>query len=296
MKYTLKTFNKQFPDDDSCLQTIFEIRKPDDCPCCGIKSDFKRVTTLSKIKRVQRKSYYCTGCSFQYYPLVGTVFQKTRTPLKDWFTAMFLMTTTRNGLAAKEIQRIMGVTYKCAWRMAKKLREHMSKGLLKPEEHLFEGAVEMDETYVGGLKKNKHKSKLKNDHGSGKKVPVLGIIERASGEVYVKVVRMVSAKGIADTLRDTVDLDAVVITDGASMYKNIDQYREVINHSKDEYVRGDWHTNTIEGFWSHMKRMIKGTHIHVSRKHLQLYANEAAWRYNNRNNAMMDQLIRQIAA
>lgn len=145
MKFTFKHFQSLYPNDDVCLEKIFQIRYGhlEFCPECAAQTTFHRVK--------KRKCYECKQCGFQLYPTAGTVFEKTRTNLTKWFHAMYLMTSTRNGVSAKEIERHLGVTYKCAWRMAHQLRKLMAG---KGDQPLF-GKVQVDEAYYGGYRKGK---------------------------------------------------------------------------------------------------------------------------------------------
>ena len=162
MKYTIKQFQTEFSNDDVCLDYIFNQRFGKDfvCPKC------QKVDSYYRIKK--RKSYACAWCANQVYPTKGTIFEKSATPLTLWFFAIFLMSQAKNGVSAKELQRVLGVTYKCAWRIAKQIRILMTQ---KP--FMLSGTVEADETYIGGKGKNN-----KRGRGAENKTPVIGIVER----------------------------------------------------------------------------------------------------------------------
>jgi transposase-like protein len=271
VRYTKKQFDADFPDDDTCLDTIFQERYGDvkDCPRCGvIDTKFYRVTG--------RKCYACMHCGYQLHPLAQTIFHKSSTSLKDWFYAIYLFSVSKNGVAAKELERHLGVTYKTAHRMARQIRSLMSS----------EGAdviggfgttVEADETYIGG----KRRTGRKGTHG---KIPVLGVVERG-GEVRAKVSDTASTRRAKAFLSTTVHIDSLLNTDESRIYLWARKYglkHESINHSTGEYARGRVTTNTIEGFWGQMKRSIDGTYHCVSRKYLQQYVDEFAWRYSHR--------------
>lgn len=267
MKYTIKNLKNDFPNDEACLDFIFKNRWPKclTCPNCE-KKDFYHVKG--------RKSYACK-CGYQVSPTEGTIFHKSSTPLTLWFHAIFLMSQSKNGVAAKELERQLGVTYKCAWRMARQIRLLMTDGdgPLGGNE-----IVELDETYVGG------KAKGKRGRGAAKKTPVFGAVER-NGKLKTKVVLNVRKLTLMPLIKDMVADNSVIVTDESNSYngvKKIGHLHESINHSKGQYVDGGVHTNTIEGFWSQFKRSVHGTYRSVSRKHLQLYLDEFSFRYSHR--------------
>ena len=267
MKYTIKNLKNDFPNDEACLDFIFKNRWPKGltCPNCE-KKDFYHVKG--------RKSYACK-CGYQVSPTEGTIFHKSSTPLTLWFHAIFLMSQSKNGVAAKELERQLGVTYKCAWRMARQIRLLMTDGdgPLGGNE-----IVELDETYVGG------KAKGKRGRGAAKKTPVFGAVER-NGKLKTKVVLNVRKLTLMPLIKDMVADNSVIVTDESNSYngvKKIGHLHESINHSKGQYVDGGVHTNTIEGFWSQFKRSVHGTYYSVSRKHLQLYLDEFSFRYSHR--------------
>ena len=266
-KYTIKHFNAQFPDDTACLTDIFNNRYPNGLACekCGRQNSFTRITN--------RRAYAC-HCGFQVYPTAGTIFHKSSTALKTWYLAIFYMSASKNGVAALELQRHIGVTYKCAWRMMHQIRKLMGEN--PPP---FRGTVELDETYVGGVRPGKR------GRGAAGKTPVVGILER-QGNVMASVVENTKAITVLPIVVKSVAAGATIMTDDYPVYNKLshgDRYsHHVIEHGRKEYVRGEVHTNGIEGFWSQMKRSIDGTHHHVSGKHLQKYADEYSFRYNRR--------------
>lgn len=267
MKYTIKNLRNDFPNDEACLDFIFKNRWPKGLTCQNCeRKDFYHVKG--------RKSYACK-CGYQVSPTEGTIFHKSSTPLTLWFHAIFLMSQSKNGVAAKELERQLGVTYKCAWRMAKQIRLLMSDddGPLGDKE-----IVELDETYIGG------KAKGKRGRGAAKKTPVFGAVER-DGKIKTKVVLNVRKLTLMPLIKDMVTDSSVIVTDESNSYndvKKLGHLHESINHSKGQYVDGDVHTNTIEGFWSQFKRSVHGTYHSVSKKHLQLYLDEFSFRYSHR--------------
>lgn len=286
MKYSFKQFDADFPDDSACLEFIFWNRWPDGGKCeCGKVNSFYRVTG--------RRCYACSFCGFQLHPTAGTIFHKSETSLKSWFFAIFLMAQSRNGVAAKELQRQLCVTYKTAHRMGHKIRNLMHSG-----GNMLTGVVEADETYVGG----KHAGK--RGRGALGKTPVIGIVERRGG-VVAKVMDRVTTAAAIKLIRQNVAPGTTVNTDEFPIYNYLGKLgfiHATVNHGEKEYVKGRVHTNTIDGFWSQVKRSLDGTHHCVSRKYLGLYVDEYSFRYSNRFSSasmfslMLDRAGEQLSA
>jgi transposase-like protein len=282
MAFTVKTFFKQFPNDDICLDAIMGARLDANgkmfCPGCGAESKFYRIEG--------RRAYACQWCGHHYYPCVGTPFEDSRTSLLSWFYAMFLFTSTRHGVPAKELQRQLGVTYKCAWRIGHQLRQLMASEA--PEQ--LSGHVEVDESYHGG-----RKSGGKRGRGAPGKTILVGMVERDGNAKIMKApnVRKATLRAIVN---QNVEKGSRVSTDELASYnllKNDGYVHGTVNHAAKEYVSGDIHVNSIEGFWSRLKLSIRGTHVHVSGKHLSKYAGEFSYRYNARKrpNEMFSDLV-----
>lgn len=276
-KYTITEFRRDYPDNDACLHKLFVLRFTGlVCPKCDSDKEFTRVSN--------RMSYQCPSCAFQVYPMAGTIFQKSRTPLTHWFYAIYLQTTTRNGVAAKELERQLNVCYETALRMCHQIKKLIADKKIEK----LTGIVETDETYVGGKISNMTKKRRlsmidANNVYKDNKTGVMGFVSR---DGLVKVEVMFPGKTFKDRVRENVSKDATLITDSHLGYQGLDmEYagHETVNHEKNEFRRGQWHTNTIEGFWSQLKRTIQGTHIHCDAKYLQLYADEVAFRYMNRD-------------
>jgi transposase-like protein len=272
-------FMREFPDDAACLDWLWRNRySPDgehaDCPKCETERIFKRYETKQR-----RQSWTCNGCGHHIQPTAGTIFHKSSTSLHLWFYAMYLMTSTRCGISAKQLERELGVTYKTAWRMAHLIRNE----LMQQDGEALSGEVEADETYVGGRPRYRHTSKT----GRGtKKAPVFGMVER-SGRVVAMAVPNVQKASIMPLLEKVLPA-STVYTDEYPIYDRLYRrgyFHRRIAHRERIYVSGTVHTNTIEGFWSLVKRGIGGVYHAVSAKHLQGYLNEYAWRYNRRNDA-----------
>ena len=269
LRYTRNQFDKDFPDDNACLEQIKQSRWPSGmiyCATCEKERKHYRVTG--------RLAYACDRCGNHVYPLVGTIFQKSSTPLRIWFQAMYLMGSTRCGISAKQIQRETGVTYKTAWRMFKQIR------LLLSEDLQLEGStVEMDETYVGGRRRRAVQYTESN------KTIVVGMVERKGGRVKCVIADDTSRKTLQDIAKEYVLPKSVIFTDDHASYHGLEKIgfnHDRINHSQGVYVYGNVHTNTIEGFWSLVKRGLGGVYHSVSRKYLQTYLNEYSFRYNHR--------------
>jgi transposase len=289
LRYTIQTFNAEFPDNDSCLDWLKDQRWPSGlvpCEKCGVDRKHHRVTG--------RSAYACDYCGSMISPMAGTIFEKSSTALRTWFYAMYLMSATRCGISAKQIQRETGVTYKTAWRMFKQIRTLMS------EEVSLEGeAVEMDETYVGGKRRVGSKRGRPAAH-DGKKTCVVGAVERG-GKVIAIASTDASKKTLHGVAKEYILPDSIVYTDewkGYNGLQKINGYEHRrINHSAGVYVIGTTHTNTIEGFWSLVKRGIGGVYHSVSKKYLQTYLDEYSFRYNRRNSGqpMFTSLLERTA-
>lgn len=268
---TLKQFQEQFPTEEACMEHLMRTRYGQrfNCLNCDREARFYRVKA--------RRCYECEHCGYQVYPTAGTPFEKTRTPLTTWFHVMFLFCTTRNGVSAKEVQRITGVTYKTAWRMCHEIRKYMG---YVDGDHPLGGSgpgsnpVEVDKTFIGG----------KDRQGHDDKAVVLGMVER-NGDVITRQIPSRAERHITPHVARFVRDGATVYTDTAHAFQMLkyEGYRhDTVNHAKDEFVRGKVHTNSIEGFWAAVKRGISGTYVWVSKKHLQKYLWEFEFRHNLR--------------
>jgi transposase len=285
---TLRQFQDRFPTEDSCLDHLFQVRYAGtDCPKCGRPVKYTRVKG--------RRSYQCQWCANNLYPTAGTPFDRTRTSLRDWFYVMFLFTTTRNGVAAKRVEREIGVTYKTAWRMCHEVRKYMAA--LDSDDPLGGPGeiVEIDETLIGGAV-----------HGQGhgphmaNKTLVLGMVER-DGELVTRVVPDNRAFTLMPMVSAQVLPGTTIHTDRHKSYQYLNRrgyQHDTVNHGAGEYVSPTGCTvNTIEGFWAMLKRGINGTHIHVSAKHLPKYLGEFEYRWNMRDvpHLMLDRLLHSFA-
>lgn len=270
-KYTTKNFDEEFPHDDACLEWIKNYLWPDGiyCPECENVTKHHHVTG--------RQCYACDYCGHQIHPLANTIFRKSATPLRVWFQVIYRMASTRCGISAKQIQRETGVTYKTAWRMFKQIRSLMDEDT-KP----LTGEVEVDETYVGGTRHGKR------GRGAEGKAKVLGAAQR-QGKVIANVVPDVKRHTLVPFMAHNVQRDATLFTDEFPSYDHMARigYKHLrIQHHLKVYVNGNIHTNSIEGFWSLVKRGISGVYHSVSPQHLQSYLDEYSFRYNHRQDKM----------
>jgi len=264
---TILEFFKRFPDDNACLEHLMLVRYGHEltCPKCGKTGKFHRIRKMP--------AYECQWCGHHLHPMAGTPFERSRTPLQKWFYAMYLFTTSRHGVPAKELQRQLGVTYKCAWRMGHEIRKYMTD---VDGDGQYGGHVEMDETFIGGRKEGAR--------GTKHKAVVFGMVER-KGALQTYAVPDRRARTIQPIIKKRLARDAVVSTDEYAAYRFLSKRGHehgMVCHEYDEYVKNIHHTNTLENFWSRLKNSIRGTHIHVSKKHLSKYLGEFEFRYNMR--------------
>lgn len=279
---TITDFFQQFPDDDACLDYLMKLRHGEtiECEKCGKEGRWSRLKKMP--------AYACQWCGHHIHPMVGTIFKGSRVPLQKWFYAMYLFTTSRHGVPAKELQRQLGVSYPTAFRMAHIIREYMGDVDGKPP---LTGHVEADETYIGGKRKGKR------GRGAAGKSVVFGMLERNGGEVYTKVVPDASRKSLIPEITRQVPEGTRISTDEWLPYRvlsSLGYKHDTVEHGAKQWANGDSHVNTLEAFWSMLKRSIRGTHIHVSPKHLPKYLGEFEYRYNLRKRP--DQMFPRLLA
>ena len=279
-KFTINEFRAAYPNDDACLDRIFKLRFTNlVCPECESTKPFLRLKG--------RRAYYCPNCSYQLYPTKDTPFEKTTTPLIQWFYAIFLQTTTRNGVAAKELERLLSISYPTALRM-----NHQIKKLIGGKDKrskMWAEIVQIDECYIGQslltMKKSQRaKMKENNETKFDNKVGVMGFV---SNDRQIRFEVMDDTQTFKERVKNNVSKDAILVTDSHLGYEGLSLHykkHEVVNHSINEYKnKNNYHTNAVESAWSVLKRTIKGTHIHVSPKYLQLYVDEVAFRMMNKD-------------
>lgn len=286
----LVTLVEKFNSEDACRNYLEELRWPDgvSCPRCESK----------KIARLQKRNQFeCSDCRYQFSATSGTLFHDSHLPLWKWFAAIYLIGEAKKGVSANQLKRTLGVSYKTAWYLCHRIRAAMS-GEGAP---MLSGIVEADETYVGGklsgfaTRSESAKRRLDN------KSTVLGAIERG-GELRVQVAPDASHKTIHGFLGEVVSDDAEAIyTDSFRSYRGCgdeNTRHEYVDHSREEWVRGGVHTNSIESAWSLFDRAVIGSYHKLSKKHLQAYLDEFAFRFNNRENPYLfrDTLLRLISS
>ena len=284
MKQTnVRQFFQQFPSDDACLEHLFNVRfeQGHECPKCERSAKWYRIKS--------EQAFSCQWCGHHIHPMVGSIFEKSRTPLQLWFYAIFLFTTSRHGVSAKELQRQLGVTYKTAHRMGRLIRDHMAE--VDGEAPLGGSGkvVEVDETYVGG--KSEKGANWRED-----KTVVMGMMER-DGDLVAKVVDDATRGSLMTQIHENIVEGAEIHTDELRSYKGAQMApytHKTVNHSKGVYATPDGTTtNSIENFFGHLKRSIAGTHISVSPKYLEGYVKEFEYRFNRRTTpeVMLSELL-----
>ncbi len=266
-----------FTDDNAAREAMEAAMWPHGpvCPRCG---------SLDRIGKMAAKSarpglYYCGECKRQFTVTVGTIFERSKVPLGKWWLAVHLMASSKKGMSAHQLHRMLGVTYQTAWFMEHRIREAMRSGGFSPPLGGTGKTVEVDETFIG------QKKDMPKRRGYAHKHAVLTLVERG-GEVRSFHVDGTSAKDVLPILKANIAAKARVVTDEAGQYVHLNKEfaeHEFVTHGSGEYVRGEVHTNTLEGFYSVFKRGMKGAYQHCSEKHLHRYVSEFDFRYNARS-------------
>lgn len=280
---TIGQWEKAFPHDDACRAYLQANRWQSGvvCPRCGSTRCYELATMPFK--------WECPDCSpggYRFSVLVGTIFENTKVSLRTWFRVIHMMLTSKKGVSALQVHRTIGTgSYRTAWYMCHRIRA----GLADREFRKLVGIVEVDETFVGGKDKNRHWDKKSGGVGgqNTNKFIVIGAVER-KGSVVARMIERTDTSTFDSFVRQTVsDKVSLLATDEHSGYRHLsnDFPHGFIRHGSGQYVMGAIHTNTIEGFWSILKRGVVGTFHKVSKKYLPLYVAEFEFRYNNRGNA-----------
>jgi transposase-like protein len=289
---TLCEVLREFGSDETCREYLEALRWPDKVTCPRCNSE--------KISRVyDRKVFDCDSCRYQFSVLAGTIFQDTKLPLPTWFATVYLMCESKKGISAKQIQRMMGGSYKTAWYLCHRVRAAMTSA--NDDRPKLGGTIEVDETFVGGIQRgHQHKP----GHPRCKKEVVIGIRQRGGELRFFHVADVKSgtlAKYIKENISHNVD---VIMTDEFGGYPSaiakagVLTEHKTIKHKAKVYVDGDIHTNTVESAFSLLKRGIVGTWHKISAKHLSAYLDEMEFRFNNRSNPYLfrDTLTKLIEA
>jgi transposase-like protein len=277
---------EKFGTDDKCRETLVHLRWPNgvECPRCQSK----------KISRIAARNVYdCDSCRHQFSVTAGSIFHDSHLPLTKWFFATYVMVESKKGVSANQLKRMLGISYKTAWYLCHRIRKATEEA--KPKPIGKGGIVELDETYIGGKKRYVGRGSLEG------KTMVLGAVERG-GEIRLRVDkgRKASRKALHRfVLENTAGDTRRLMTDEAPGYKGIadaNTTHETVDHKAEEWVRGDVHTNSVEGVWSLFKRSIIGSYHQVSAKHLDAYLDEFEWRFNQRDNPYLfrDTLVRLL--
>lgn len=278
---------EKFSDEAKCREYLAGLRWKDGKAICPYCNHFQSYVIENG------KRYKCanTECHKKYSVTVGTIFEGSKLPLRKWFIAIYLITNHRKGISSHQLGRDLGVTQKSAWFVLHRIREMLAANA----PHMLEGTVEVDETYIGGKRSNKHADERKrmNESGTGYlyKTPVFGMLQR-DGVVYTQMPKEATGQYLKPIIFEKVREGSTVMSDGFGGYYGLSKYyhHEIINHQQGEYYRDGYHTNTLEGFWGLLKRGIVGIYHYVSPKHLQRYCDEFSFRYNLREAGPQDRL------
>jgi transposase-like protein len=268
-----------FSDEDKARKYLEDLRWPNgaECPHCGTIGNHYQITGKATSNQPARKGLWkCHKCRKQFSVTVGTIFEKSHLPLHKWLSAIYLLCSSKKGMSANQLRRGLEITYKSAWFMAHRIR-HAIADLSKLK---LTGIVEADETYVGG----KAKGSGLRGRTTKKKAPVFSLVER-NGNVRSQHIERVTGLNLKSIIRENVDKSAIIMSDDYHAYHGLKKEfadHKIIRHSSKQYVNGDIHTNTIEGYFSILKRGIIGVYHHVGKQHLHRYLNEFDFRYNGR--------------
>ncbi|HWA30052.1 MAG TPA: IS1595 family transposase [Rhizomicrobium sp.] len=281
---------KIYTDETAARKHLEKLHWPNGtiCPHCGVVGE----ATELKGDSTRPGVWKCRACEKPFTVTVGTVFEDSKVPLTKWLLAAQLLTSSKKGISSHQLSRMLGVTYKTAWFMGHRIREMMAPAPDAPPMGGEGQIIEVDETYIG-----RKKGRTAPKGGSGHKHAVVALVERG-GKVRSVYAPKVGSGDVRKILRANVSQEAHIRTDENPVYGQLVRYasHEKVNHSKDEYVRGDAYTNTVEGVFSIFKRGMIGTYQHCGEQHLQRYLNEFDFRYSHREKLGVNDAMRAEAA
>jgi transposase-like protein len=281
MEVNLINLIERYSNEDKCRNYLEALKWQDGikCPRCGSEK-------ISKIKK--RDQFDCDKCRYQFSVTAGSIFHDSHLPLWKWFLAVYLMAESKKGISANQLKRSLDISYKTAWYLCHRIRKAMQEAESMPK---LKGIVEVDETYVGGRYDRRRK------RSPWEKQAVVGLLQR-HGSFEAKAVNTPSKKILVGVVKDRVDKGSTVMTDELRAYKSLDRDfdHETVNHSAEEWARGNVYTNGVENAWSLFKRSIVGSYHQISTKHLDAYLDEFDWRFNGRENPYLfrDTLLRLL--
>jgi len=266
-----------FNDEDAARDLLEKLRWSNGvaCPHCGSLEAYRLQAKESSKTPVRKGVWKCKACRKQFTVTVGTIFEDSHIPIHKWLLAINLLCSSKKGMSSHQLHRMLKVSYKSAWFMAHRIRYAMSQSPLAEK---LQGTIEADETYIGG------KAHGKRGRGAENKTPVFALVQRG-GKVRSFKTERVTSKNLKEKIREHVTTDSTIMTDEFLAYKGLGKEfadHKTVNHGSGEYVNGNAHTNTVEGYFSILKRGLTGIYQHVSNKHLSLYLNEFNFRYNAR--------------
>ena len=287
---TLVQLMDMFPSEEAAAEWFESIvwEGGRHCPKCGS-------VETKQVPNAKPMPYWCGACRSYFSVRTGTPMARSNVPLRKWAIAIYLVLTSLKSVSSMKLHRDIGVSQRAAWFMLHRIREAWGEDDDEP----FDGPVEVDETYMGGKRKNMSNAQRRalKDAGRGAvgKTAVVGIKDRATNEVRAEVVTDTTGETLQDFVEENTEEDATVYTDDAKAYKGVEREHEAVRHSVSEYVRGQAHTNGIESFWAMLKRAHGGTFHKISPKHLQRYVSEFAGKHNIRNSDTLSQMRDTVA-
>lgn len=273
---SIEDFLDYFRDEQTCIDYWEEVRWHG-----NIVSPYD---STSKVYRCKNNMFKCKNTGKYFNVRTGTIFEGSKLSLRKWFFAIYVVIGNKKGISSCQLSRSLNITQKTAWKMIQKIQMALKFDITQS----LEGEVEVDEAYIGGVERFKH-SKKKNKNARGRslagKTPVFGMVQRG-GFLFAVVVSDTTAATLLPIINNTVRPGSIIYSDEYKAYRNLDKQRYdhgIVYHKKGAYVIGQRSTNTIEGFWGHLKRLLKSTHHWVSPKHLQKYVNAESFRYNTKH-------------